>query len=353
MSEELIQAADEDEKAKAKRAKKMERKLVRAEERLVDYERLVDRTQHLLNTRIEEVEAARAALAARTEELEESEQRFRQLADAAFEAIIIHAGEQVLDCNEAAIKLYHVSKPQLLQTPFLNYIHPTSLKEGERWLHHATQEPVELAHQSSDGEMIPVEIRSRSILHKGQPALITAIRDISTHKAMQAKLNQIANSDPLTGVGNRRFFMEMGHKEYFRAVRYTLPLSLVMLDVDHFKRINDTYGHDIGDVALKALTKVCVNTLRDCDVLARIGGEEFAIILPGSDLSGGTALAERLRKNVEDNQIETEKGTIAFTVSMGITALHAGDDGIETLLNRADTGLYRAKEGGRNQVDSE
>lgn len=353
MIEELSQTTDDNEKAKAKQLKKMERKLSRAEERLVDYERLVDRTQHLLNTRIEEVEAARSALAARTEELQESEQRFRQLADAAFEAIIIHAGEQVLDCNEATTKLYQVSKLELFQNSLLDHIHPCCQKEGSHWLHQATQDPVELTHQRFDGGKIPVEIRSRSILHKGKPALITAIRDITTHKAMQAELHHIANSDPLTGIGNRRFFLDMGKKEFFRAVRYTQPISLVMLDVDHFKRINDTYGHDIGDIALKALTKVCANTLRDCDVLARIGGEEFAIILPGSDLAGGIALADRLRKNVEANSIDTDKGTVAYTISSGVTDMRPDDEGIESMLNRADVGLYRAKEGGRNQVASE
>lgn len=350
MSEDVSSISPEEEKIRAKNLKTIERKLTRAEERLLDYERLVDRTQHLLNTRIDEVEAAQAALAARTEELQESEQRFRQLADAAFEAIIIHAGEKILDCNVAAAQLYHASKQELLQNSFLDRITLSSQKENTSWLHCAIQEPLELTHQRSDGGTVPVEVRSRAIIHKGHPALVTVIRDITTHKVMVAKLNQIANSDPLTGVGNRRFFLDVGKKEYFRAVRYSNPISLVMLDVDHFKRINDTYGHDIGDIALKALAKVCMNTLRDCDVLARIGGEEFAIILPGCDLAGSTALAERLRKNVETNSIDTPKGTIAYTVSMGVTQMQPEDDDIETMLNRADTGLYEAKESGRNRV---
>lgn len=353
MSEETLEAQSEEEKKRAKKLKKMERKLERAEERLVDYERLVDRTQHLLNTRIEEVESARSALAARTEELEESEQRFRQLADAAFEAIIIHAGDKILDCNEAATKLYQVSKKQLRENSFLHRISSSQEVPNHQWLYEASKEPMELSHLRKDGGTVPVEIRSRAIIHKGEPALVTAVRDITTHKAMEAKLKQIANSDPLTGVGNRRFFMDVGKKEYFRAVRYSQPLSLIMLDVDHFKNINDTYGHDIGDVALKALAKVCINTLRDSDVLARIGGEEFAIVLPGSDLAGGAALSERLRKNVEANIIETEAGPISYTVSIGITDMQEDDENIDTMLARADKGLYRAKESGRNQVATE
>ena len=351
MSEEARQEIlSEKEKKRTKQLRLMERKLQRAEERLVDYERLVDRTQHLLNTRIEEVEAARSALAARTVELEESERRFRQLADAAFEAIIIHAGEQILDCNDAATRLYQVSKKQLRENSFLNRISCSTEVPNHKWLFEPTPEPIELIHLRKDGGAVPVEIRSRAIIHKGIPALVTAVRDITTHKAMEAKLQQIANSDPLTGVGNRRFFLDVGKKEYLRAVRYSQPLSLILLDVDHFKHINDTYGHDIGDVALKALAKVCINTLRDTDVLARIGGEEFAIVLPGTDLAGGAALGERLRKNVETNEIATDEGLISYTISMGVTDMQVDDENIEVILNRADKGLYRAKESGRNQV---
>ena len=330
------------EKERAKALKKMERKVARAEERLVDYERLVDRTQHLLNTRIAEVEAARAELA-------QSEQRFRQLADAAFETILIHDGDRVLDANEAATELYRYTRDELLALPIRDLIH-SSLHE-QAWLHESTEEPVEVTHLRSDGASIPVEVRSRALVLKGRPVLVTAVRDITSHKEMQEKLRKIANSDPLTGVGNRRFFLdEAGKREYYRAVRYNQPLSLLMLDVDHFKRINDSYGHATGDSALKVLTRICQESLRASDVFARLGGEEFAAVLPGSDLEGAKVLAERVRAAVEASQTDTPRGIISFTLSIGISCMQPDDDSIETMLNRADKALYEAKASGRNRV---
>ena len=127
-------------------------------------------------------------------------------------------------------------------------------------------------------------------------------------------------------------------------------MSLMMLDVDHFKRINDNYGHEVGDMALEELVRISRETLRDSDVMARIGGEEFAAILPETDLAGGVTLAERLRENIEANRFEAGEARIAFTASIGVTDVRAEDAGIEDMLNRADKGLYCAKERGRNQV---
>ena len=332
-----------DEKARQKELKKIARKLQRAEERLVDYERLVDRTQHLLNTRIHEVEEARA-------ELSQSETRFRNLADAAFEAIIIHSDDIILDCNEATLNLYKMTKAELVGSSLIDRVQTQILKPEYDWQHEATVKPVEVTHLRSDGSTVPVEVRSRSIEHKGKDSLVTAVRDITTHKEMQARLEHIANSDVLTQVGNRRFFMEMGQREYYRTVRYGQPLSLLMLDVDHFKKINDTYGHDIGDEALKALADICTATLRNSDIFARLGGEEFAAILPGSDINGAMILSERLREKVEQMVTETARGPIKFTVSIGVTQQVEGDEGIEMILNRSDGGLYGAKANGRNKV---
>ncbi|RKZ35127.1 MAG: hypothetical protein DRQ37_06980, partial [Gammaproteobacteria bacterium] len=330
---------EQPEKSLDKKLIKIKRKLARAEERLVDYERIVDRTQHLLNTRIEEVEAAHA-------ELQESEGRFRQLAEASFEAIIIHADGTIRDCNEAATQLYQLSRKKLIGSSILERVHPSSHEGDTDWLRESVGTPVELTHVRSDDSPIPVEVRSQTILHHGDEALVTAVRDITAHKEMEAKLKEMANSDSLTGLGNRRFFMDAGKREYYRALRYAQPVALMMIDADYFKRINDTYGHDAGDAALCALAKVCRHTLRDSDVLARIGGEEFAVVLPNSDLEGAAILAERLRANVEADVVGVNGAEIRFTVSLGVTGLRAEDEGIEGMLNRADRNLYRAKEDG-------
>ena len=370
MSElESLQDKEKDEK---KELKTMARRLMRAEEQLVDYERVVDRTQHLLNKRIEEVEIAHASISKFAKELESSESRFRQLADAAFEAILIHAEGMILDCNEAAPILYGMPRSELIGSSIHSRVHKSFHdtatdwnSEGTKisinlphargddttfWLHEPTRGPVEVKHVRGDETTFPVEVRSREINHEGKAALVTAVRDITAHKELQAKLEHMANSDALTGVGNRRFFVDAGKREYFRAIRYRQPLALLMLDVDYFKHINDNYGHDIGDIVLCEMAKICTKTLRSHDIIARIGGEEFAAILPASNIEGAAAFAERLRHIIETNAIDTEEGPISYTVSVGVTVLLDEDEGIEGMLRRADKGLYLAKEGGRNRV---
>lgn len=333
-----------------KEMRKQRRRAERAEEQAANYERILDRTQHLLNTRIAEIEAARAALAARTRELEQSEERFRQLADAAFETIIIHSEGQIIDCNDAAVELYGLSKAQLIGMRVIDLVAPPREENVATWTVHATETAVEGFHLRGEGR-VPVELRSREIELRGHTALVTAVRDITAHKQMEDYLKNMANTDPLTGVGNRRFFMEEGKKEYFRSKRYAQSLSLLMMDIDKFKNINDTYGHDIGDVALKALAKLCLDTLRTSDMFARLGGEEFAAVLTSTGIDGAVKLAERLRANVEAMATPSAKGEIRYTISIGVTQMTraAGED-IEVMLGRADKGLYLAKEGGRNRV---
>lgn len=329
---------------------KQRRRADRAEAQLANYERIVDRTQHLLNTRIAEVETARAALAARTRELELSEQRFRQLADAAFETIIIHADGLIIDCNDAAVELYGIRKEELVGKRVMDLVAPPRALETQEWTRQATDTAVEGVHLRGQGQ-VPVELRSRAIELMGNTALVTAVRDITAYKQMEAYLKNIANTDPLTGVGNRRYFMEEGRKEFSRSKRYPQPLSLLMMDIDKFKKINDTYGHDIGDIALKALAEICVATLRTNDVFARLGGEEFAAILPCTGIDGAANLAERLRLAVAEMVTPSAKGDIRYTISIGVTEMLSdeGED-IEIMLNRADSGLYQAKDRGRNRV---
>ncbi len=332
--------------------RKLQRRAERLQAQLENYELLVDRTQHLLNTRIQEVEAAHLQIAAQKAELELSENRFRQLADAAFETIIIHANGRIVDCNDAAEDLYGFRKDQLLRMRVLDLVDPERLDAEKEWIEHPTEQPIQGVHRSAGGT-VPVEVRSRAIRLKGIDALVTAVRDISEHKRVEEYLKKVADSDPLTGVGNRRYFMRSGTKEFGRAMRYGHPLSLVMMDIDKFKLINDTYGHHIGDLALKAMARVCTETLRECDIFGRLGGEEFAAVLPETDLSGGVRVAERMRVAIEAMATPTEKGEIRFTSSFGVTDMrreNAAKENLETMLSRADKGLYEAKERGRNRV---
>ncbi|OMH29527.1 hypothetical protein BGP75_19710 [Motiliproteus sp. MSK22-1] len=165
-----------------------------------------------------------------------------------------------------------------------------------------------------------------------------------------ANLQQLANRDSLTDVFNRRRFMELANSSYALSRRSSTPLSLIMLDVDHFKQINDSYGHDSGDITLIELVAVCNDVLREVDVLGRIGGEEFAILLPDTEQHGAYSVAERLRKKIADISISYEDQQFGITVSMGIAELGEEGDTVHHLMKRADDALYQAKREGRNSV---
>jgi diguanylate cyclase (GGDEF)-like protein len=158
-------------------------------------------------------------------------------------------------------------------------------------------------------------------------------------------------TDPLTGLLNRRYFNEQIQKEAARSRRHGLRFSVLMLDIDHFKRINDTYGHPVGDLAIKAVASVCNKALRPQDILARYGGEEFVIALPHTDAEGAGAVAERIRQAVEQIELAAEPAPVRFTVSIGV-ATYKKDLPFEQIVGRADQALYQAKQTGRNRVVS-
>jgi len=169
----------------------------------------------------------------------------------------------------------------------------------------------------------------------------------------ERRLYDIARTDPLTGVSNRRRFLEIFGVEFARAKRYGGELSCVMLDLDHFKDINDRYGHDVGDRVIVTAADAFRGILRTADVIARWGGEEFALLLPHTNLTGAQAVAERCRRALEEVTIVADGETIGVTVSLGVASLPG--DGLDTpdaLMRSADEALYEAKSCGRNRVVS-
>jgi eukaryotic-like serine/threonine-protein kinase len=164
------------------------------------------------------------------------------------------------------------------------------------------------------------------------------------------EVQRLAVTDGLTEINNRRHFFELAEREWIRTRRYDHPLSAMMLDVDHFKRVNDTFGHATGDSVLRTVAQICRNSLRETDFLGRYGGEEFAIMLPDTDLSAAHATAERLRESIAGTPIHTDKGDLQVTVSIGVASITVDMNSVATLLDRADRGLYIAKDTGRNRV---
>jgi diguanylate cyclase (GGDEF)-like protein len=168
--------------------------------------------------------------------------------------------------------------------------------------------------------------------------------------AATARLEQDALTDTLTGLANRRQFMLRAEVEVARATRYGQPLSLLMIDVDFFKQINDRFGHASGDLTLVAVGRVIRASLRTADLPARIGGEEFAVLLPNTVSTEAAELAERLRRQVQELALAHEAGPITLTVSGGIATLRTDDRGIDPVLRRADDAMYASKAGGRNRI---
>jgi len=162
--------------------------------------------------------------------------------------------------------------------------------------------------------------------------------------------NQAA-TDPLTGAYNRRGMLQMGEFELLRARRAKSPLSALMFDIDHFKRVNDHYGHLAGDQVLRGLAEICRQSSRSIDVLCRYGGEEFLILLPNTALEAAARFAERLRRNVENTPLHTDEGPLRVTVSIGVAQLR-NDSNLKSLIERADRALYAAKHAGRNRVQT-
>lgn len=166
------------------------------------------------------------------------------------------------------------------------------------------------------------------------------------------RLKTLAETDELTGIANRRQFVKLAQRYFSIAKRNNNPLSLLALDIDWFKKINDTYGHDTGDEVLKLFTKTITKTLRSSDVFGRIGGEEFSILLQNTDKHHALHLAEKIRKAIERTPYTCDKnGDIYFTVSIGLSTFSPHDESLSVLLKNADNALYKAKDRGRNRVE--
>ncbi|MBP9694624.1 MAG: GGDEF domain-containing protein, partial [Alphaproteobacteria bacterium] len=181
--------------------------------------------------------------------------------------------------------------------------------------------------------------------------IITICVEITDRKIFENELRRLATVDPLTGCFNRRRFLELANMEFVRAERYNLSLCVMMLDIDHFKSINDTFGHAVGDEALIKLAKVVKGMIRDTDIFGRFGGEEFALLLPNTNLVDGQKIAERVREAIGGIKLSSNEDVICFTVSIGLTHyLVKMDDTISKALQRADEALYVAKKSGRNKV---
>ncbi|HEX8990029.1 MAG TPA: GGDEF domain-containing protein [Rhodocyclaceae bacterium] len=181
--------------------------------------------------------------------------------------------------------------------------------------------------------------------------VLAVLRDVTARKKAEAELEKLAQTDFLTGLANRRHFLALAEQELARSQRYGAPLSVFMVDIDHFKNVNDSHGHQVGDTVLQGLAGICRQALRDIDVVGRLGGEEFGVLLPHTGHGDALEAAERLRRALAEAAIPLEHGLpLRITISIGVASLEAPGTNIDTLLSHADEALYRAKNAGRNRV---
>lgn len=207
-----------------------------------------------------------------------------------------------------------------------------------------------------DGTTLPVAIQATAqVTDDGFQYTRAMVFDLSERKQLEARLAKQAMTDPLTGLGNRRYLEDQAALEIARVKRSGAPLSLIAIDLDHFKRINDSHGHDVGDLVLQAFASTAGQQLRDGDVLCRMGGEEFAVLLPDTTREQAMLVAERLRQAIDATPAEVgdeviEGGRLAYSASLGVTLVSAGERSLKPAIKRADQGLYAAKEAGRNRA---
>ncbi len=288
------------------------------------------------------------------EALKSSVHKYRTFFDSAGDAVFVHDfSGRLLDVNRVACERLGYSREELLRMPAADLTATeTALRAPQllKQIEHDGQASFEARHRSKDGGELLVWTNARRIEYDGLPAILSIARDISERKRMENELRKLAITDPLTGVKNRRYFMNRGSEELARSLRYKTPLCLLLLAIDHFKLVNDTYGHDAGDEILKGLTQRCQMALRETDLFARLGGEEFAALLIQTSQQDALLTAERLRESIQGMSFPQISETFSITISIGVALLDAADGSIEEVMKRADQAMYRAKQSGRNCV---
>jgi len=260
---------------------------------------------------------------------------------------------QLLFVNRKTCLLFQQSVGQLLRGHSTNFfVNPAERDEMRKLLETIPDiRDVEVKMKTAQGREFMAEVAAIAMDYSGTPAIMVALNDISQRKELEAELFRQASTDSLTGISNRRYFMAQAEQELRRSRRFARDMTVMMIDIDHFKLINDKHGHAVGDAVLQAVVKRSLESLRQSDSLGRLGGEEFAVILPETNLAAAAEVANRLRQHMAERPIIAERELVPCTVSVGLAQLTGKDGTIDALLSRADAALYRAKKAGRNRVE--
>ena len=292
-----------------------------------------------------------------SEDLARSEALFKGIyTNAPSGIVLLDRDGRLVQPNEQFCEITGYSEKELQHDSCSHLIFPEDIEKSQFNLRELLSQRVPFLKRErkilrKDGRVIWLDLRA-TVFHSpvGDVAGIVIITDITDRKKMENELKQLATTDSLTGANNRRMFLERSQIEMLRAQRYVRPMTLLMLDIDHFKSVNDNYGHSAGDMVLKALVDHCQAILRETDIFGRIGGEEFAAVLAETEPDQGLQVAERMRTVLEQTAVHTEAGQIRITISIGVTDLKENDLDLDSIIKRADQAMYKAKNAGRNQV---
>ncbi|MEJ2480209.1 MAG: diguanylate cyclase [Acidihalobacter sp.] len=289
------------------------------------------------------------------QQLHDSERRYRELIEHALEGIMVVQSSQVVLANPRAAQLLCRTHKSCLGAQFVNFFNPDErerlaelLQLTERGAKSGAEE-FELI--DADGASRWLQTRTVSIDWRGRPATLLFLADVTERRRVEQKLLQRANTDALTGLYNRPYFLELAERAFADAVQSDQPLALITLDADHFKSVNDRFGHPVGDTVLRHLAQLLTRDLREMDAVGRMGGEEFAVLLPGADMARAQAVAERLRTIVRMTPAMTERGAIQLTVSVGVAERKAYMPSLGALILASDDALMIAKQAGRDRVE--
>lgn len=250
------------------------------------------------------------------------------------------------------LALFDGAPPAVFSYHLHNHLIPARLPDGSLRLQHSVAYGVPACDENVEHVVLSLqdvtEIHNR--LQENLRVKKSLELEVKRRKRVEAKLRDMVTQDILTGILNRRAFLHMLNKETRRARRHGHPLSLVIMDLDHFKSINDQWGHLAGDDALKTFVRACNAELRGADVFGRLGGEEFGLALPETDLAGAMTVAQRILDRVRAIAIPWPGGLIRLTVSLGVSMLEE-EESLEGLVLRADKAMYEAKAQGRNRAE--
>jgi diguanylate cyclase (GGDEF)-like protein/PAS domain S-box-containing protein len=314
------------------------------------------------------------------EALKQSETQYRLLIENQTDLVVkVDNKSKFLYVSPSYCKVFGKTEAELIGKSFIPLVHPDDVKATQNEMEKLYQFPYscrleqramtkdgwrwfswsDTAELNNQNEVVSIIGVGRDITERKQTemelqdmkdGLEAANRELQIALALQ---QQLAHTDALTGINNRRHLYELADHEYDIAARYRQPLSVIMFDIDHFKEVNDAFGHAAGDQILQRVTQVACANLRSADVIGRYGGEEFVIVLPMTNAKQAYPLAERIRVGVEEMRVHTEKGAAVVTLSIGIVELIQGaqNGSAENLIRRADEAMYAAKQAGRNRTE--